>query len=68
MDDRSALGAMCPHCGATATRRVGPCSVCGRTVCEHCGNVHFRAGERIATHKECLKRESSGFKMIKFVK
>jgi hypothetical protein len=59
---------MCPHCGSTGTRRLGECSVCGRTVCEHCGSVQFTAGTRKALHRECLKKADNHFSMIKFVK
>jgi hypothetical protein len=58
---------MCPHCGATATRGLGECSVCHRPVCEKCGNVQFCQGERRVTHTTCLRKSDGGFKMIKFV-
>jgi hypothetical protein len=59
---------MCPHCGSTATRRLGDCSVCHRVVCERCGSVQFTSGTRAAVHKECLKKADDHFKMIKFVR
>ena len=68
MSDAHTFGSMCPHCGTTATRRIGECNVCRRVACEHCGNVHYRGGDRVITHRECLAKESLGFKMIKFVK
>lgn len=64
----SELQSMCPHCGATATRRIGECSVCGRFTCEQCGNVQYAKGERRITHRECLKHDGGSFKMIKFVR
>lgn len=58
----------CPHCGTRATRRLGECHVCHRTVCEHCGNVQYSGGARQVTHRECLRHNDEGFKMIKFVR
>jgi len=59
---------MCPHCGATVTRRLGECSVCGKGVCEHCGSVQLSTGTRKPIHRECLKNADGHFKMIKFVR
>ncbi|MDZ4170106.1 MAG: hypothetical protein U1E26_10730 [Coriobacteriia bacterium] len=59
---------LCPHCGAIDSRRLGDCSVCHKLVCERCGNIQFIGGERRVTHHECLKKEDTGFTMIKFVK
>jgi hypothetical protein len=58
----------CPHCGSTATRQLGECSVCHRIVCEHCGNLQIAGGARKVTHRECLKNADDHFSMIKFVK
>ena len=58
---------MCPHCGATTTRRLGDCSECHRPVCEKCGNVQIAQGERHVIHTSCLRKHGGGFKMIKFV-
>lgn len=57
----------CTYCGAKGTRRLGACDVCGRSVCERCGNTQHARGERKVTHDECLKRGDNGFSMIKFV-
>jgi hypothetical protein len=59
---------MCPHCGEREARRLGPCTVCGRSVCEHCGNVQMAAGEHKIMHRECIKKDGGQFRMIKFVK
>lgn len=58
----------CPHCGATATRRLGECVVCHRVVCEKCGNTQLTQGQKRVTHRECLKRDSGAFSMIKIVR
>jgi hypothetical protein len=58
----------CRYCGATQTYRLGLCSVCALSVCETCGNVQYAAGERKVTHRECLRSNDDGFKMIKFVR
>ena len=68
MSDSGVFGKMCPHCGSTDTRRLGECSVCHRTVCEHCGNVQIASGERRVTHRECLRKADGHFKMLKFVR
>lgn len=67
MDSPSAYAHLCPHCGATDTRRLGECCVCRRAVCERCGAANFARGERRVTHHECLKKDG-GYKMIKFVR
>jgi len=67
VSEKSGTMQMCPHCGATEVRRLGGCSVCDKTVCEHCGNVHIVQGERKATHAECLHRDMESFSMIRFV-
>lgn len=67
MTDRSGAMLMCPVCGSADVRRLGSCNVCGRTVCERCGNVHITAGERRATHAVCLRNDKDSFSMIKFV-
>lgn len=67
MDEHGALRRSCPYCGAADARRLGDCSVCDRVVCEQCGNVQIAMGARTVTHHECLKKSSSGFKMIRFV-
>lgn len=64
----TAFGGICPHCGANDTRRLGACSVCERSVCEHCGNIQIVGGERRVTHSDCLRRDEDAFKMIKFVR
>jgi len=66
--EQSARMMVCPYCGAQDVRRLGSCSVCDRTVCEHCGNSHVSLGERRVTHKECLHKDGEAFSMIKFVK
>lgn len=68
MSDGGILSKMCPHCGSSATRRLGTCTVCHKPVCEHCGNVQITFGERKVTHRECLKHAEQHFKMIKFVR
>jgi hypothetical protein len=68
MSETGVFGKMCPHCGSTAARRLGECSVCHRTVCEHCGNVQIAGGQRRVTHRECLRKADDHFKMIKFVR
>ena len=62
------FGKMCPHCGSTATRRLGKCSVCDKDVCERCGSVQHSGGERRAVHRECLRKADGHFTMIKFVR
>lgn len=59
---------MCPHCGTAGAERKGNCSVCNRAVCSNCGNVQYAAGERKLVHRECLRKDGGGFKMIKFVR
>ena len=59
---------MCAHCGSREARDLGECSVCHRTVCEHCGSVQIAMGERKIMHRECLKKDGGQFRMIKFVK
>ncbi len=58
----------CRHCGAVAGARLGRCTVCGGSVCEHCGNVQRARGEAHVVHDSCLSRDAGGFSMIKFVK
>lgn len=58
----------CTYCGSQSSRRLGLCGVCGRSVCEKCGNTQHIKGERRITHDECLRKDDSGFSMIKFVK
>ncbi|MBA4370873.1 MAG: hypothetical protein C0418_04765 [Coriobacteriaceae bacterium] len=58
----------CPHCGAPHTRRLGRCDVCRHPVCERCGNIQHRQGERAAVHNECLKEAGGGFSMIRIVR
>jgi len=67
VDEHGALKRSCPYCAASDARRLGDCSVCGRVVCENCGNVQIAMGVRTVTHRECLKKSSDGFKMIRFV-
>ena len=62
------LGNFCPHCGATESRRLGHCKVCGLSVCEKCGNIQHSHGEHEVVHDECLKDSGDSFSMIKFVK
>jgi hypothetical protein len=62
------FGKMCPHCGSTGSRKLGECDVCHRAVCEHGGSIQFTAGKHKPLHRECLKTDDSGFKMIKFVR
>lgn len=54
------------YCGAHA-RRLGPCDVCSRSVCEQCGNVQHMQGERRIVHDACLKKTGGGFSMIRLV-
>jgi hypothetical protein len=61
------IGRACMFCGAHA-HRIGACAVCGRTVCERCGNVQHVRGEKRVTHNKCLAKDDGGFQMIKFVK
>lgn len=58
----------CSYCGATQTRRLGVCPVCSMSVCELCGNMQFSEGVSKPTHRECLKKDDGGFKMIKFIR
>jgi len=67
MSEKTGAMVICPFCGSTDVRRLGVCNVCNKTVCEHCGNVHITAGERRATHAECLRKDNDSFSMIKFV-
>ena len=62
------LGAGCPHCGSTNTRRLGNCTVCHHAVCEHCGSIQMSGGERKPMHRECLRKSGGDFKMIRIVK
>ena len=59
---------LCSQCGSTSARRLGECSVCGRTVCENCGSIQVTGGMRKPIHRECLKKADGHFKMIKFVR
>lgn len=59
---------VCPHCNAVNTRLIGDCAVCGRIVCERCGNVQHAQGDRRVSHDECVKHDDSAFSMIKFVR
>ena len=58
----------CPHCGATAARRLGHCKVCGLAVCELCGNIQHVHGDTEVVHNECLHKTGDSFTMIKFVR
>jgi hypothetical protein len=63
-----AVTSFCPHCGATDSRRLGPCKVCRLSVCERCGNIQHSHGERQVVHDECLKGTNDSFSMINIVK
>lgn len=58
----------CPHCGTLGTTRLGPCEVCGLTVCLKCGNTQFISGSRKIIHNECLHKAGDGFSMIKIIR
>jgi hypothetical protein len=68
VSENGLFGRMCPHCGSRDTRRIGECTVCHKSVCEHCGNVQIAGGVRKVAHRECLKNVDGHFKMIKFVR
>lgn len=59
---------LCMMCGANGVRRLGLCDVCGRSVCERCGNTQHIKGEKRIVHDDCLAKGDNGFSMIKFVK
>lgn len=64
----SGTAAFCPHCGAVGARRLGPCRVCGLSVCDQCGNIQHAGGERRPVHDACLRESGDAFSMIRFVK
>ena len=58
----------CKKCGASNPGAMGTCSVCGRPVCERCGNIQHGQGTKVSTHNDCLSSHTDAFTMIKFVK
>lgn len=65
---RSALHAICTHCGSVGAQRIGLCSVCDTPVCEKCGNTQITLTGTKVMHDSCLKESAqTSFSMIKFV-
>jgi len=49
---------------------LGACKICGREVCERCGNTQFSASGKHTYHDDCMRKHGTGdhFSMIKIVK